>query len=76
MNNDKSALKSSMLSALSDELDLWLSKESNIGNSYESENEFLKTSRSINRILFSKSLGEVSRGRNKKNSIPVLANLK
>jgi hypothetical protein len=76
MNNEKSALKSAMLTAISDELDLWLAKESNIGNSYDYENEFLKTTRSINRILFSKSLGEISSNRNKKNSIPVLAKLK
>ena len=66
MDNDKSALKSAMLSAISDDLDLWLAKEINIGNSYEYESEFLKTTRSINRILFSKSLGEISVNRNKK----------
>ena len=76
MDKDKLELKSSKLSAISDELDLWLAKESNIGNSYEYENEFLKVTRSINRILFSKSLGDISSNRNKKNSIPVLAKLK
>ena len=67
MNNEKSALKSAMLTAISDELDLWLAKESNIGDSYECENEFLKTTRRINHVLFSQSLGEISGDRNKKN---------
>ena len=42
MDNDKSALKAAMLSAISEELDLWLVKESNIEDSYECDNEFLK----------------------------------
>ena len=63
---DKSALKSIMLSAISEELDLWLDKNSTITDGYEYENEFIKTAHKINHILLSKSLGEVSCNRNKK----------
>ena len=59
------------MSAISEELDLWLSKEFSITDGYEYENEFLKTARKVNQVMFSKSLGEVSCNRNKKNSIPV-----
>jgi hypothetical protein len=68
---DKAVIKQSIMSAISEELDLWLSKESTINDGYEYENEFLKTARQVNQIMFSKSLGEVSCNRNKKNSIPV-----
>jgi hypothetical protein len=68
---DKSVLKQSILSSISEELDLWLSKESSINEGYEYESEFLKTAHKVNHIMFSKSLGEVSCNRNKKNSIPV-----
>ena len=63
---DKSALKSAMLSAISEELDLWLEQENTINDGYEYENEFMKTAQKINRILLSKSLGTVSSNRNKK----------
>jgi hypothetical protein len=77
---DKSTLKSAMLSAISEELDLWIDKESSITDGYQYESEFIKTTRKINHILLSKSLGEVSvnastwlsNRRNKKNFIPVL----
>ena len=68
---DKAAIKQSILSAISEELDLWLSKESSINDGYEYESEFPKTAHKVNHIMFSKSLGEVSCNRNKKNSIPV-----
>ena len=68
---DKSALKSIMLSAISEELDLWLDKESTITDGYQYEDEFMKTAHRINHILFTKSLGEVSCNRNKKNSLRV-----
>jgi hypothetical protein len=73
---DKSTLKSTILSAISEELDLWLDKESNIEDGYEYENEFMKTAQKVNHILLSKSLGSVSSNRNKKNFIPVLGSLK
>ena len=66
-----------MLSAISEELDLWLDRENIIADGYEYESEFMQVSRNINRILLSKSLGDVSSNRNKKkNSIPVLEPLK
>jgi hypothetical protein len=73
---DKSAIKSVILSAISEELDLWLDKESSISDGYEYEDEFMKTARKINHILLSKSLGEVSPNRNKKNFTPVLEYIK
>jgi len=63
---DKSTLKDVMLSAISEELDLWLAKENMITDGYEYESEFMQVSRNINRILLSKSLGAVSSNRNKK----------
>jgi len=68
---DKSTLKSIMLSTISEEIDLWLDKESTITDGHQYEDEFMKTAHKINHILFTKSLGEVSCNRNKKNSIPV-----
>jgi len=55
-----------MLSAISEELDLWLDKESTITDGYQYEDEFMKTAHRINHILFTKNLGEVSCNRNKK----------
>jgi len=63
---DKSTLKDGMLSAISEELDLWLDKEKVITDGYEYESEFMQVSRNINRILLSKSLGDASSNRNKK----------
>jgi len=63
---DKSTLKNAMLSAISEELDLWLDKEKVITDGYEYEDEFMQVSRKVNRILLSKSLGDVSSNRNKK----------
>ena len=63
---EKSALKSIMLSAISEELDLWLDKNNTITDGYEYENEFIKTVHKINHILLSKSLGDISCNRNKK----------
>jgi hypothetical protein len=73
---DKSMQKTAMLSAISEELDLWLDKESGIQDGYDYENEFMKTAHKVNHILLSKSLVSVSCDRNKKNFIPVLGNLK
>ena len=61
-----------MLSAISDELDLWLDKEGTIRDGYDYETEFMNMSRKVNQILMSKSLGTVTTNRNKKNSKPVL----
>ena len=68
--------KEAILSAISEELDMWLSKESSITDGYEYETEFMKTARQINRILLSKSIGESCSNRNKKNSTRILGNMK
>jgi hypothetical protein len=63
---DQSAIKSAMLSAISEELDLWLDKANSITDGYEYESEFIAMTRQLNQILLSKSLGTVSSNRNKK----------
>jgi hypothetical protein len=47
----KSSIKASMLSAISEELDSWLDKESSIKDGYQYEIEFINTARNANRIL-------------------------
>ena len=73
---DKTSMKSAIMSALSEEIDMWLDKESKITDGYEYEDEFMHTARKVNQILLTKSLGSVSSNRNKKNSGPVLARSK
>jgi len=73
---EQSAKKMAILSAISEELDLWLSKEDSIKDGYTYESEFIDTTRKINRILLTKSLGSVSGNKNKKNFRPVLGGLK
>ena len=63
---DTTAVKTAMLSAISEELDLWLSKEKEIKDGYEYESEFMKTAHQVNRILLRKSIGTVSSNRGKK----------
>jgi hypothetical protein len=63
---DKSALKTAMLAAISEELDLWLEKEETINDGYEYESEFIQTMRNISHTLLSKRVGAVSSNRNKK----------
>jgi hypothetical protein len=71
---DKTTIKTAILSAISEELDLWLDKEGTIKDGYEYENEFMNTAHKINQIMLSKSIGTVTSNRNKKNSRPVLGN--
>ncbi len=73
---DKRAIKTAILSAISEELDLWLEKEDAIDDGYEYESEFIKAAQKINRIILSKSLDTTPVNRNKKNSRPVLGNSK
>ena len=73
---EQSAKKMAILSAISEEVDLWLSKEGSIQDGYTYESEFIDTTRKINQILLSKSLGSVSSNKNKKNSRPVLGGSK
>ena len=65
---DKATLKKDILSAISEELDLWLDKESGIQDGYEYESEFMKTAHQVSQVMLSKSLGKVSCNRNKKTS--------
>jgi hypothetical protein len=69
---DTTEKKALMLSAISEELDLWLSKECSIKDGYEYETEFISLTRKVNQILLAKSLGTSSTNRNKKNFRPVL----
>ena len=73
---ETSKLKADILSAISEELDLWLEKEKTIKEGYEYETELIDSARKISGILLSKSIGTVSSNRNKKNSGRVLANSK
>lgn len=73
---DKATLKKDILTAISEELDLWLSKESEIQDGYEYESEFMKTAHQVSHVILSKSLGKVSCNRNKKNFTPVLESMK
>jgi hypothetical protein len=74
---DKIAVKKAILSALSEEIDLWLDKSEGIKDGYEYETEFINTARHVNKILLSNSLGDVLSNRNsKKNFTPVSDNLK
>jgi len=73
---EQSAKKMAILSSISEELDLWLAKEGSIEDGYTYESEFIDTTRKINRILLSKSLGSISGNKNKKNFRPVLGSLK
>ena len=73
---DKLSVKAAILSAISEEIDLWLDKSESINDGYEYETEFLNTTQKVNKIMLSESLGKVSIDRNKKKSRPVLGRLK
>ena len=73
---DKTAVKAAIIAAISEEIDLWLDKSEEIKDGYEYETEFINTTQKVNKIMLSKSLGNVSSDRNKKNSRPVLGSLK
>jgi len=63
---DKAATKAAILTAISEEVDLWLDKESGIKDGYEYEDQLIKTVRNVGRIMSGKSLGTVPRSRNQK----------
>jgi hypothetical protein len=69
---DTTAKKEAILSAISEELDLWLSAEGSIKDGYEYETKFIDFTRHVNQILLNKSLGTSCGNRNKKNFRPVL----
>ena len=65
---DKATMKAEIMSAISEEVDLWLDKEKNIKDGYEYEDEFMKTAHKVCQAMLSKSLGEISSNRKKKES--------
>lgn len=67
----KEELKSEILSAISQELDIWLEASPKIKDGYEYEDRYIQFSRKINKLMLEKSLGGLPKDRNKKNSNPV-----
>ena len=73
---EKEELKTSILSAISGEIDEWLSASEEIKSGYEYEDQFLRRMRKVNKIILEKSMGSLPSNRNKKNSTPVWESLK
>lgn len=72
-NQERAALKAAIMQSVSEEVDKWLDKQPTISSGYDYEAEFIKTSRSVNKIILEKSLAEQPRSRNgKKKSKPAL----
>ena len=72
-NHERVVVKAAIMQSLSEEVDKWLDKQPAISSGYDYEAEFLKTSRSVNKIILEKSLGEQPDSRNdKKKYKPVL----
>jgi len=68
----KETIKAEILSAVSEEIDEWLSQQSQFTSGYDYETQYGKVARKINRIILEKSMGSLPASRNKKNSTPVL----
>lgn len=68
----QSAVKSEILSAISLELDVWLSEEATIKDGYEYEKRYIEFAQKISRTILLTSLGKQPGSRNKKNFTPVL----
>ncbi len=72
-NKERESLKAAIMQSLSQEVDKWLDKQQGLTSGYDYETEFLKTTRTVNKMLLEKSLGEQPRSRNdKKKSTPAL----
>ena len=65
-NHERVVVKAAIMQSLSEEVDKWLDKQPAISSGYDYEAEFLKTSRSVNKIILEKSLGEHPGRRNDK----------
>lgn len=65
-------IKERILQMIGQELDQWLEKSSLITEGYEYETQFMHVTQKVSRIIFTQSMGELSRDRNKKNFRPVL----
>jgi hypothetical protein len=63
---DKGTIKAAIMSAISEEVDLWLDKEGSIKDGYEYEDEFMKTAHKVCQAMLSKSLEDISSNRKKK----------
>jgi hypothetical protein len=74
---DKSAAKAAIMSAVSEELDVWFDKIDTFEDGHEYETEFSKFAHGVNRIMLQESLGKPPSNRNKKKKFsPVLGSLK
>lgn len=68
---DKKEIKSSLLAAIGEEIDVWLEKEPTCKTGYEWETTLVGHAQKINRLIIQHSLGQVPANRNKKNFAPV-----
>jgi hypothetical protein len=62
----KEKVKAAILSAISDELDNWLAKESSITNGYDYESQFMEVAQKISRAILLGGMGPIPTDRNKK----------
>jgi len=71
-NHERAVVKAAIMQSLCEEVDKWLDKQPAISSGYDYETEFLKTSRSVNKIILEKSLGEQPGSRNDKKNTNLL----
>lgn len=69
---EQSRVKAAILSAISEELDVWLCEQANIQDGYEYEQRYIEFAQKISRTILLSSLGKQPGSRNKKNFTPVL----
>lgn len=69
---EQSTVKAAILSAISMELDVWLSKQGAIKDGYEYEKHYIEFTQKVSRTILLTSLGKQPGSRNKKNFTPVL----
>lgn len=65
-------IKEEILQLLEVEVDQWLATEKSITDGYTYETKFMEVAQRVNRILLTKSMGNLPKDRNKKNFRPVL----
>jgi len=53
-NHERAVVKAAIMQSLCEEVDKWLDKQPAISSGYDYEVEFLKTSRSVNKIILEK----------------------
>lgn len=69
---ENTTIKAEILSAISMELDVWLSEQGAIKDGYEYESRYIEFAQKISRTILLKSLGKQPGSWNKKNFTPVL----